>query len=522
MPGEPIPLGPWPGGLNISRESSTIADNEVAEALNLEFMPDGSAISRPVILTEWVAAGDEPAGTVPTGELQQLGFYVRTSGTTQLVVAADSSTWLYDIDAHTWTKIWDHRAHGYVQYLENAVLISADTPGGYWDGSAWNDTPTMPLGVQIVFYQERFWAFGAKGTANANRVWYSNLTVISPPSTIFDWTTATDFFEVGPGDGQWITGLVSDSNALIIFRNLSTWVFTYPADPGDGTLRRISGTTGADSMYCVAPYGNYYFVFNQGHLYQFISYQFYAVDENKVVFRRQATPGDILHPYRLSVLGERIIVWYQGETLVYNVASTTWSRWRSEETWLCHFLQTPATSAQGDLRTGYGITGVDTGDLPSTLFRIQEAVPQLSGGETFTCTLITKAHAFEQPSRFKRQTMWTVEVASSDGVSAFMYPRVLSGDTVSWDALDDVDWDILDQGNWDNPLVIPAVVVDESPYPTQAPVRQLIKLHGPRRFLRAEYEIRHEIDGTARTSPFRIYSMTAYLLMRGNTREKVS
>lgn len=522
MPGTPVAIGPWPGGLNCSRESSTITDQEVAEALNLEFLPDGSAVSRPVILVEWEPTGSEPAGTVPVGELQQLGFYVRTSGTTQLVVADDAATWLYDVDTHAWTKIWTHPATGFVQYLENAVLISTSVAGGYWDGATWHDTPTMPLGAQIVFYQERFWAFGAKGTPNANRVWFSNLTVISPPSTIFDWTVATDFFEVGPGDGQWITGLVSDSSALIIFRNLSTWVFTFPADPGDGTLRRISGTTGADSMYCVVPYENFYFVFNQGHLYQFISYQFYAVDLNKVVFRRQATPGDVLHPFRLSVLGERIVVWYLGETLVYNVASSTWSRWRSETTWLCHFAQRPPNSAQGDYRTGYGITGVDLAGMPNTIYRIQEETPQLPPGETFTCALITKAHAFEQPSRFKRQTMWTVEVASSDGITGYLYPRVLSGDTTTWDVMETVAWDTLDEGNWDNPLVTSAVVIDPVSYPTQAPVRELIKLHGPRRFLRVEYEVRKEIDGTSRTSPFRIYTMTAYLMMRGKTREKVS
>lgn len=521
MPGAPVPIGPWPGGLNISREPSTISDEEVAEALNLEFLPDGSAISRPAILTEWEPSEDDEEGGVPTGELQQLGFYVRTTGKTELVVAAEESTWLYDVDTKEWTQIWDHRATGFTQYLENAVLISTEEPGGYWDGDQWHDTPTMPLGAQIVFYQERFWAFGAKNSANANRVWFSNLTVISPASTIWDWTTATDFFEVGPGDGQWITGLVSDSSALIIFRNLSTWVFTFPADPGDGTLRRISGTTGADLMHCVVPYEGYYFVFNQGHLYQFISYQFYAVDQNKVVFRRQPTPGTVLHPYRLSVLGERIVVWYLGETLVYNVASSTWSRWRSESSWLCHFAQRPPTSEAGDYRTGYGISGVD-GVGATTIFRVQEEVPQLAPGETFTCVLTTKAHAFEQPSRFKRQTMWTVEVASADGVDGYMYPRVLSGDTVDWDTLETVDWDTLDQGNWDNPLVVSAVIIDPVSYPAQAPVRELIKLHGPRRFLRVEYEVRKEIDGTSRTSPFRIYTMTAYLMMRGKTRDKVS
>ena len=118
--------------------------------------------------------------------------------------------------------------------------------------------------------------------------------------------------------------------------------------------------------------------------------------------------------------------------------------------------------------------------------------------------------------------MWTVEIASSDGIDAYLHPLALSGSGVTWDDLDGVSTDVLDQGNWDNPLVVSATVIDEVTYPTQAPVRQLIKLHGPRRFLRVMYEIRKEVDGTSRSVPFRVYTMTAYLMMRGKTKDKVS
>lgn len=521
MPGSPVDLAPWSGGMNNSREASTIDDNQVAEATNLEFTPDGTAVSRPAIVFE--DAGPNVTGANPYNDspMTPLGYYVRTTGQTSLVVADDEGTYLYDIATGLWTTIWGETASGYVQYLENAVLISESVAGGYWDGASFTTTATMPLGSDIAFYQERFWAFGVKATVNANTVWFSNLTVISPASSIWDWTVAQDFFEVGPGDGQWITAIQADVNALLIFRNLSTWQFTFPATPNDGTLRQLSATNGADSKDCVAMYEGYYFVLNQGHLYQFISYQFYPLDAKKINLARTALPGGTRLDFKLSVLGPRVIVWYLGSCFVFNAITSTWSRWVSTETSGAYFLQAPPDPTMGDDRVAYGVTGEDD-PTKSALYRIQESPLQLGDGETFHCTLVTKSYAFGNPGGYKRQSLWVVEVSSANGIDGYLHPQALADSATNWDALDGTTWDILDEGNWDNPLITPMVIRDETIFPTQAPIRQLIKLRGGGRFLRAQYELRHTIDGTVATAPYRIYSITPYLFQKARASKKVS
>jgi hypothetical protein len=517
MPATPTALAPWPGGENTLREAAGIADNEVSLAQNLEFTTDGTAVSRPAIVND--SAG--PAGL--TGALVPLGYFVAADGTTSLVVADAANSYLYNLATKAWTTIWAFPASGFVQYLNNAVMISESVSGGYWEAGAFTATTTMPLGSQIVFYQDRFWAFGPKGTANQNTVWFSDLTVISPPSTIYNWTVATNFFIVGPGDGQWISAMRADPSALLIFRNLSTWSFQFPSSPALGTLRRLSSTIGTDAVFSVVPYENYYFVLNQGYLYQFINYQYYPLNTKKEQLSRSALPNGQRLDFRLGVLGGRVLVWFLGTMYAFNVITGSWSRWVSPTTQLAHLIQAPPDPTRGDGRVSYGVTG-ENDAAKAGLFRVQEDQLAVGSGESFDVILRTKSYAFQQASEYKRMTYWTVEVTSADGVTGNLYPEALGSAGATWDQLSLQTWDQLSTGTWDNPLVIPVTITDMATFPSLAPIGITAKmtLSGYGRFLRMQFEIRKTIDGTTATAPFRIRSLTAYLLLKARTSKKVS
>lgn len=515
MPGTPHRLGPFTEGMNNEDEPETIGDNQLADIVNFELDNDGALLSRP----PYIVDADTP---VPGEFVDAHGYYVRNDGATFLVCTTNLKTWLYDIIAKTWLEIWGQKASGFTQYDNKVVLISETTAGGYWEAGVFTATPTMPAGSDIVFYQERFWAFGLKGTANQTRVWFSNVTSAgATPTSIWTWTVASDFFEVNKGDGQWVTGLLADVNSLIIFRNGSTWRLTFGGAPLlTGSLDQLNPAIGTDNKDTFVTYESYYLTLSQGILYQFINYQFYPLNTKRVKFHQSQPSGSLRRATALSVLAHRAIVWYYGTTYVYSINTNTWSRWESLSHYPALTLQVPPTSLAGDVRVGLAQTGVTSG--PKGLTRIRDEVIDDASGELMICSVRTKSYSLEESAQYKRLFYWVVEIKSSAGVQGIALPSAITSATVTTDAMDAVTTDVLDQGSVDNPLIIVPVYETDVVFPTQIPVRATVKLGQSFSYLRVAFDVAIPTDGTSRLAPARIYSITPYTRIRGGVAEKVS
>lgn len=518
MPGADVHLGPFSAGLNNVSEIGTIPDNALSDVSNFEFDIDGSLVNRPAIIPE------QTTGVV-TGDMNMLGYCVRASdGETFLVVAfTGGNTRLYQLSTQTWTVIWSGQASGFAQYNNTIVMTSATATGGYWDMGAntFTATPLMPVAAGIVFYQERFWAWGVQGTANATTMWYSNLNVISPPQSIYDWAITSNFITVSRGDGQWITALVADINALLVFRSGSTWQFTYPSAVASGTLRVLSPTIGAENQYCIVNYENYYLLFSAGFLYQFINYKWYPLNTKKVNFQRATLGNSLQFNVRVSMFARRAVVWYYGATFVYSVVTSTWTRWDSPTTNAGHFWMIPASSTTGDHRIALAVTG-ENDPAKKQLWRITDGVLTTLVGEQMACSIRTKAYAMNQYGKYKRLTYWSAEVRSASGVTGNAHPVALSTLSVTWDQMAATTWDVLNAGSWDNPLIAPIVYTDVTPFPALTPQDIVVKLRQGFRFLRSYYELSMMCDGTSRTSPARIYGITLEVKIHAPVSEKVS
>lgn len=515
MPGKPIHLGPFKNGLIATSDSdpTTIPDAALSRCVNFDFGQDGALASRPAIVTEI-------ASPVAATAINPLGYYVRNDGATFLVVTCGGSTWIYDIVAKTWTSIWGSIAADFVQYDNKIVLISETAAGGYWEAGVFTTTPTMPQGSQIVFYQERFWAFGKKASSAATTVYFSKLTVISPPSSIFDWAPTTDFFTVGKGDGQWITGLLADPNALIIFRNGSTWVFTYPTSPAAGTLRQIDTRIGTDNSFSYVQNEGVYYVQSQGFLYQFINFRFYPLNTKRLEFVPGTfSQGAAAFDLRLSVFGNRIILFYRGALWVYSTVTNTWSEWDSI-TDAAYFLTIPPTSLTGDARVALAVTGSDAAAQQKLLRISEDPISAGSPGEAITAWIRTKATALDEAAKFKRMTYWTVEALTSHGLKGTANPVTVISTFVTWDQMEGVNQDTF--GSWDNPLVILPVISDDVSFPTNAPAHTITKLIKDMRFTRAYFEVYLSFDGTTKTVPAKIYDVVAYFKLKAEVAKKVN
>ena len=519
-------LGPFTG-LNQILEPSAIEDDQLSEIVNFEQEQDGSLRNRPAIIEDSVF---DPAES----DAQLLGpdFYTDNFGNTFAVFAVGDSTKLYNVATKTWTDVWDHAASGWVQYDNKVVVISETERGGYWESGVFTDTPQMPLGSDIVFFKERLWTFGVKGTDDATTVWFSNLTAAGPPATtIWDWTS-TDFFTVAKGDGEWITGIIASTSVLYIFRNSSTWRFGYNSTPLlGGTLSNVSTNVGSDNKWAFSRYENYFITLSNGVLYEMINEYFYPLNDKKVNFQRSAFINTRTIDTSLSIFEDRAIVWYFGALYAFDMKLRGWARWSSPTTNAGRFLQIPQTSLGLGEPAALAVTGGDD-DSQKVVWRISEGI--ISSGEEMTCMIRTKAYDWGT-STLKRLFYYDGEFRTANGVTSYAFPITLQDTNVAttWNQMDagaywpttDPAGDSLQQlQTWNAPMSETSLLQfsDEVDFPTNAPVQILTKFIKGGFARRFYFEFYVDCDGTPATSPARIYSINVYVAEKAYSSKKVS
>ena len=512
MPGAAVKLGPFSAGLNNVGEIGTIPDNALADMVNFEIDVDGTLVSRPAIIAEDSAPPD--ANLIPHG------YYVHSDGEIFLVASGSAASYIYQLSSKVWTVIVPWALSGFVQYDNKIVMSRSAAAGGYWEAGTFTAAPTMPLMDGIVSYQDRFWGWGVAGSATQTTIYFSNLNVITPAQSIYDWVATSNFITVGRGDGQVITNMVADINALLIFRTSSTWQFTYPSSPGSGTLRVLSPTVGLENKFSIVAYENYYLLFCAGFLYQFINYKWYPLNTKKVNFLRGSI-SSMQFNVRVSLFSRRIVLWFYGATYVYSIVTQTWTRWDSPSTYAAHFLTIPAVATSGDQRAALAVTGQNVAGTKK-LWRITDGVLLGTVGESMTCFIRTKAYPINEYAKYKRLTYWSTEVRSASGVIGNAHPIAISTLSTTWDQMALTTWDQLALGSWDNPLIIPAQYIDNTPFPAASSQDIVVKLKQGFRFIRSYYELTLFSDGTSRTAPARIYAITLQIKMHADVSQKVS
>lgn len=519
-------LGPWSGGLNDILEPSAIGDDELADIINFEQEQDGSLVNRPAIVAD-------AALPVVGADHTLLGpdFYI-TSTATYAVFTVGATTRIYDIVLKTWTQIATFKASGWVQYDNKIVLICETQAGGYWEAGVFTATATMPLGSDIVFFKERLWAFGIKGTSSATTVWFSNLTAAGPPATtIWTWSVL-DFFTVSMGDGQWITGMITTTNDLIIFRNASTWKFSYSTSPlTGGNLQILSTEVGADNKWSFGRYENYFIVLNNGTLYELINQYYYPLNDRKVSFQRSAALGSRSIETCLSIFEDRAIVWYYGATYCFNVRLRGWAKWSSPTTYAARFLQIPQSSLVQGAPACIAVTGGTVADM-KVVYRIAEGTID-TAGEEIACMIRTKAYDFGSTA-LKRLFHYDAEVRTARGLHSIAVPIALPRvSEATWNAMSAGPiWPTThpDGGNymqlqtWNSPLdPTSETKFDETvSFPSTVPLLLLINLLRAGFFRRIYFEFYLSCDGTASTSPARLFSARAYIGEKAFAAQKVS
>ncbi len=526
-------LRDFSGGLNNFWDASVIAENEVPFLKNLEFTPRGALTSRPPI---WI----EPADSFPEADthFDLLGFYVAEDGDRFAVYSSPTKTYIYDLNT-TWTQIWTHKAVDFVQYQGYIIMCRTNGAGAYWgpngaqvwNGTAWvtgNPTETiatLPAAGGLELHQERLFAFGPRGTATQSIMYWSNITgeVDGQPQKDWRyWDVATSFASVNSGDGQWITGLVAGYNDLTVFRNDSTYRYTFSSLPELGTMAKIQEGIGAENQRCIVRYENAIFVLSADQVFSYYNGIFTSLNDQKVRFENAIDPSTLQVPYALSVLGARLIVFYSGSIYVLQMKTGTWSTWETE-TGFAYSMTVPSPADTIDkAQEAWVVSNLMTSDI----YRICDHYHDGDGSEEFTCLIRTKIYDFDAPNEWKRLYWWGTEVSVNSIVVARAFPVELNT-TVStnWDVLENTTWDAMEDAidGWDQPnptLFSVQTTVDAAV--SLRPQRSNLKLDHSLRFRRIYFEVEFSTDGSIGTAPAQIFNITPMIGMKAQISERIS
>lgn len=127
-------------------------------------------------------------------------------------------------------------------------------------------------GLKGVIFKDRYFVIKWPGM-KSSRIAYSNL---NDPMT----SPASNFFDVNPGDGDFVTDLIPFGERLYIFKRFSTWVLIASGLPSSWILKLFDGAVGATDTNTVLEYRGLLYVLSprglyrmDGTVYDYVGYQ---------------------------------------------------------------------------------------------------------------------------------------------------------------------------------------------------------------------------------------------------------
>lgn len=516
MAGEEIRLGPFVGGLNTYSDPTAISDTSLAEAVNFEMDEDGAYVNRPPFFDFGGAAGPIiPNGTSQNSGFEILGYYSSPGGAHRLI-ATNNVDGTYWFDGTRWTSITNRVISAITQYREDLWMIcpQGGGVGGKWSpSSGFTEVPNIPRGDAIISHKDRLWvAAGKSATSNGSRLFMSTIV-----SAAVNWPASPGvFFDVNPGDGQNAVDIVVYNSDIVVFKERSTYRFSYASDPSTGTLSKISSTIGIADKNCFAEYENSVYLLHSNKVYMFVNYNFEELN-SKVPLRANERTEQLWQPYSLSIWADRLIVQYYDEMFVYKLKTRTWSMWQSKNEYLKYigkFWHDPASPS--DRPSAY-LTS--SRRAVNRIFQITDGVSNVA--EDMDCHVTTKNYDYNTSSRFKRLFWWGVDIVANVSIRCELLP-VFYGQRRTWEFMSQFTWGEA-TGTWAEPA--PASRPD---YTYAVPVgglsfgRKFVKLPQAIRFRQLAFRVSGTTKGDIETAPLKLFSITTFVKDKQKMVKKIS
>ena len=503
MPATPVKIGPFVGGLNSYSDPTAVGDNEVTDIVNFDIDLDGSLYSRYPITVE------DTFDEIPsTGRLDLLGFYIDPTGVRYLIVSRPGPgiTQARNEETGVWSTIAaNFAATVMVQYANRAYLVAAGDevdPGGYWEPvGGFTAIATMPKGNTACIYKERLFISGSG--VNANRVYFSNAADFGT------WNTGVNFFDARSGDGQSIIKLTIFQDTIVIFKQNSTYVFSYDSAPSRGAVRIINTAIGCTNNNCVVEHENSLYVLHEDGVYQLANWNFTMINlKVPLIYTRPNSDYDVVAS--ISVIADRLAIRYYGSTYIFNLRNATWTKWVEAQDYLrfTKWVRVPPKNPD-DVEKYYGGAAYSVNDVSRNLLRWS---PQydVGTGESMYCYVKTKVFDFNVAYTFKRLFWWGVDMLNRKNLSYTVHPvQYTRGITHAEMAA--YTHTQLSAGSHLQPLSISLDVSDSMEISNSTGNRMFVKLLKSMRFRQIFFTVAGSTNGTVTEAPFRIYSVVAFI-----------
>lgn len=512
MAANPVKIGPFSGGLNTYSEVSAVGDTECTDIQNFDVDLDGSLISRPPITVKDSNTVINTGTSNSTGKLSALGWYTTAAGVKYLICSCTSGTYARKHSDGSWSTITTtFAATCMVQYQNKAWLVAAPgsaNPGGNWDGTTFTAVAAIPKGAAAVIYKERMFVAGGRlDTTNANRVNFSNAGNFST------WTSSTDFFDVKAGDGQHIVTLKVFADQIVVFKEDSTYLFSYDSKPANGAVRLINNVIGCAGPNTVVEYENSLYVYHEASVYQINNWNFTLLNL-KVPFvdivKWSFSPQDAT----LSILRDRLCVRHFDGVYIFGLRTGTWTKWDTSRQF-DYFINVPIDApSDPDEYLGFS-RETNNADVDRVLYSFINAYG-VSASESMTCYVVSKTYDFAVPYTYKKLFWWGVDFLSKNDLSYIVHP-VTNTKPVTHQMLAAYQHQQI-IGSHAQPLDVSIDVTDSLTISNSANNRMFAKLLKAIRFRQIAFRVSGTTNGTSTQGPYRLFAVVAMI----DNKEKVS
>ena len=509
MPGTPLKVGPFTGGLNTYSDTTAVGDNEAVELLNFDIDLDGSLVTRPAIAKEIAT----PTGA--TNPLKLLGYYTNINGNQYLIASTILGTTpgTYAYFNGVWITITTtFAAAAMQQYANKAWLIAPPgivNPGGNWDPTAgFVAVSAMKKGVAAVIYKERLWiGEGGNGTTSS-RLYFSN------PANMAVWN-ASDFVDVRAGDGQDIVDLIMYADTIVVLKQNSTYIFSYDSKPTAGQVRQISATIGIAGKDCIFEYENNLYLFHDKDVYTMVNWNYEKLNVKVPLQIHNASGAALQVPFVLSRINDRLILRYYDDYYVYGLRTRVWAIWNSIFK-LGRFYQIPSSASTPDVDKFIAASAITTTD---GAFNFKESY-ESNRTENFHYSVTSKTYDFDAPYQYKRLFWWGGDMIAKAPFQATVFP-ISYGRKQTWSQAKLRTWTTAKSFTWSRPADISISIVSDRQVSGSGD-RVFVKFLKSLRFRQANFRISGDTTSDLTTSPMRIFAFTIFVDAKAKVSQTVN
>ncbi|HSW91350.1 MAG TPA: hypothetical protein VLG09_01750 [Candidatus Saccharimonadales bacterium] len=511
MPGKPVEIGPWDGGLkNASGFGEFIEDNQAYLLQNFEVDTDGTLINRPAVAKATVTG--VAAGLFG---MRLLGTWIAADGTNLLV--ATSNYGIHIIDPSNSAVVFTHTMTAprcYVSFdgILDVVPMVAGQGGAISKSGAiytWTGYAAIPTGISAVLYKDRMYI----AQETASRIVYSDVNNFSV------WP-ATNNVSIGFDNKQPLKAMIVVGSDVFLFKSDSTYRYGHAGDPAKAELKQTDAYVGTVNETTIAVYNNNtVYTLSNNAVYELYQGTYTCISKDLDMVRVVEPLNQV--NFGVSVAADRLFIRFYTHMYVLSLLTQKWSEWTFVDSikQFAKVVSLPGHEPNDDYM--YMAANRLTGDN-RFLNYFQDSRILGIDKEAFTCKLITKSFDFQTPTYYKTILMGGLSVACSSVVKiSAVVPGSAVIEQLTWgEAFVQYTWgDAYDLGlTWGTAVTSDGDVLMKTTIPPtdgSAFGRKLLKCLGKFRYRQVQFVIEIPASYNDRASfSVKLYNLTVYALQK--------